>query len=217
VRPRRGPGLAVLSLALAACVAIPGNPEDPQTPACLEGVTFGDPADSPYVLPYPVGKTYEVFQTYCGPVSHGRDGQRSIDFLMPVGAVVVAARDGIVRRVVDQYRDYGRQFNSIHIEHPDGSSAFYGHLEKDSVIVTVGDAVSAGQPIAQSGSSGTALPHLHFGVARTWPPRHPDDLPVNFNNADGPLDARGGLMRATSYRALPPGHRADEGGAPEEH
>lgn len=195
--------LAVVGLVQAGCAAAPGNPANPQTPSCLEHATFGDPADSPYRLPYPAGKTYEVFQTYCGPVSHGRDGQMSIDFLMPVGAVVAAARDGVVRRVIDGYPDGGRRFNGIYIEHPDGSSSFYGHLEKGSIAVKVGETVSAGQAVARSGSSGTSLPHLHFGVARTWPVRHPDDLPVNFNNADGPLDERGGLVRAASYRALP--------------
>jgi len=194
--------LAASGLVQAGCGVIPGRPGDPQTPSCLEGVTFGDPADSPYVLPYPAGESHEVFQTYCGPVSHGRDGQRSIDFLMPVGSAVVAARRGVVRVVIDRYPDGGRQFNLIYIEHPDGSSAFYGHLERDTALVEVGDDVQAGQRIASSGSSGTSLPHLHFGVARTWPVRHPDDQPVNFANADGPLDARGGLLRGASYLAL---------------
>jgi len=194
--------LAAFGLVQAGCT-MPGNPGDPQTPSCLVNARFGDPADSPYVLPYPAGESYEVFQTYCGPVSHGRDGQMAIDFLLPTGSVVVAARAGVVRRVVDGHRDGGRQFNSIHVEHADGSSAFYGHLQQDSAIVAVGDTVSAGQPIARSGSSGTSLPHLHFGVASTWPVRHPDDLPVNFRNANGPHDERGGLMRATFYEALP--------------
>jgi len=66
-------------------LSIPGSPDAPQDPACLEDAVFGDPEDSPYVLPYPVEAEYEVFQTYCGPVSHGRDGQMSIDFLMPLG------------------------------------------------------------------------------------------------------------------------------------
>jgi murein DD-endopeptidase MepM/ murein hydrolase activator NlpD len=194
--------LTALGLIHAGCL-MPGNPGDPQVASCLVGVKFGEPADSPYVLPYPVGESYEVFQTYCGPVSHGRDGQMAIDFLMPVGSAIVASRDGIVRAADDQYPDGGRRFNSIYIEHSDGSSAFYGHLKQGSVAVQVGDAVRSGQFIARSGSSGTSLPHLHFGVARSWPVKHPDDLPVNFNNADGPLDERGGLVRAASYLARP--------------
>jgi len=193
--------VVVLGLTHDACIRIPGNPNGPQTRSCVARATFGDPAESPYRLPYPDGTSYEVFQTYCGPVSHGRDGQMAIDFLMPPGSVVVAARSGVVRRAIDRHADGGRQFNAVYIEHEDGTSAFYGHLQKGSVTVDVGDEVRAGQPIGRSGSSGTSLPHLHFGVARTWPVLRPDDLPVNFNNAEGPLDERRGLIRSAWYRA----------------
>lgn len=191
------------SLLLSGCFSLPGHPDDPQDPDCLERAAFGEPAESPYVLPYPVGSAYEVFQTYCGPVSHGKDGQMSIDFLMPLGAKVVAARGGVVRRVTDRHKDFGRAFNVIYIEHEDGTSALYAHLQQDSARVEVGESVVAGQWIASSGASGTRLEHLHFGVAGSWPVRSPDDVPVNFRNSQGPLDARGGLERGVMYTAAP--------------
>jgi murein DD-endopeptidase MepM/ murein hydrolase activator NlpD len=197
------PLLAVVSLVAAGCSSPPGDPDDPQDPTCLERAVFGDPEKSPYVLPYRVGSAFFVFQTYCGPVSHGRDGQMSIDFVMPVGSEVLAARAGTVREVIDHHEDFGRRFNLIYVEHEDGTSAFYGHLKQDSAAVEVGDHVAAGQLIALSGASGTSLEHLHFGVASRWPPRRPDDLPVNFRNAKGPLDERGGLQRGVRYLALP--------------
>jgi hypothetical protein len=132
--------LVVGFFSLAGC-SLPGKPDDPQDPKCVERAVFVKPEESVYVLPYPVGSDYEVFQTYCGPVSHGKDGQMSIDFLMPMGSEV-------------------------------------------------------------SGASGTSLEHLHFGVASRWPVRRPDDLPVNFRNASGALDARGGLQRRVVCRAL---------------
>lgn len=190
------------ALLTAGCLSMPGNPDDPQNPRCLEGAVFGEPSESPYVLPYPAGKTYVVFQTYCGPVSHGKDGQRSIDFLMPMGAQVVAARAGVVRRAAGHHEDFGREFNLIYIEHDDGTSALYAHLQQDSLVVEIGDQVVAGQPIARSGASGTSLEHLHFGVSSSWPVQRPDDVPVNFSNARGALDARGGLQRLP-YLALP--------------
>lgn len=189
-------------LLLAGCFSLPGRPDDPQDPGCLENAVFGSPAESPYVLPYPVGSAYEVFQTYCGPVSHGKDGQMAIDFLMPKGSEVVAARGGTVRFVTDRFEDFGRRFNAIYIEHEDGTAAFYGHLEQGSARVRVGDRVVAGQVIALSGSSGTSLEHLHFGVASHWPPRRPDDVPVSFRNSRGALDDRGGLQRGVTYRAV---------------
>ena len=189
------------ALLLAGCFSLPGRPDDPQVPGCLENAELGDPAESPYVLPYPVGSAYEVFQTYCGPVSHGKDGQMAIDFLMPIGSEVVAARAGTVRYVSDRNEDFGRRFNAIYVEHEDGTTAFYGHLEQGSSKVRVGDRVAAGQAIALSGSSGTSLEHLHFGVTSHWPPRRPDDVPVNFRNCQGALDERGGLQRGVTYRA----------------
>jgi murein DD-endopeptidase MepM/ murein hydrolase activator NlpD len=193
--------VALFGLA-GGCFRIPGDPDDPQVPECLENASFGAPEGSPYVLPYANGSAHTVFQTYCGPVSHGRDGQMSIDFLMPSGTRVSAARAGVVRQVVERYGEGGRSFNYVYIEHDDGTSAFYGHLLQDSVAVEVGDHVDTGQVFARSGSSGTSIEHLHFGVATSWPPRHPDNLPVNFRNAEGALDARGGLMRGVTYRAI---------------
>jgi len=203
--------LAVGVVFCAGCFSIPGPEDGPQDSTCLENAVFGKPEDSPYVLPYPAGAVYTVFQTYCGPVSHGKDGQMSIDFLMPRGSEVAAARAGIVRRVVDRHEDYGRGFNVIYIEHEDGTSAFYAHLEQHGARVEVLDRVAAGQVIATSGASGTSLEHLHFGVASSWPPRKPDDVPVNFRNSAGKLDERGGLQRGVRYRALPIGTESAAG------
>lgn len=52
-----------------------------------------------------------------------------------------------------------------------------------------------------SGYSGE--PHLHFGVYEDYPPVDGYDLPVNFRNADGSIDERGGLIRGEVYTALP--------------
>lgn len=132
------------------------DPDGPQTPSCLEHAVFGEASESPFALPFPIDKEYEVFQTYCGPVSHGKDDQMAIDFLTPIGADVVAARSGTVRRVVDTHPNYSRRFNSIYIEHEDNTSALYGHLREGSSLVEVGDVVVTGQVIASSGSSGTS-------------------------------------------------------------
>ena len=55
--------------------------------------------------------------------------------------------------------------NFIKIEHADGSTAEYKHLKINSILVAPGEAVKAGQPIAQVGSSGlSSHPHLHLAV-----------------------------------------------------
>jgi murein DD-endopeptidase MepM/ murein hydrolase activator NlpD len=129
---------------------------------------------------------------------------------MPIGDDVVAAREGVVRRVRDDLLDSGAmedagQHNNILVQHDDGTVAFYGHLKQNSVVVQVDQRVTQGQRIAASGNSGNTLgePHLHFGVYQSWPATEGFDVGVNFRNADGPLDERRGLVAGATYEALP--------------
>ena len=176
---------------------------------CIERAVFGDPAESPYVLPYPVGASYRLAQSYCYPYG-GHRHQLAYDFDMPIGSDVVAARAGLVRRVRQDLPDSGDsqeagQHNNILIEHDDGTVAFYGHLKQHGIVVQVGQRVAQGQRIAASGNSGNTLgePHLHFGVYQSWPATEGFDVAVNFRNAAGPLDERGGLVAGAVYEARP--------------
>lgn len=95
----------------------------------------------------------------------------SLDFKMKKGSPVCAAREGIVVAVKadsdkgglkDEFLSEG---NHIIIQHSDGSRAMYWHLQKDGVLVNIGDSVTRGQHIGYSGNTGyTAFPHLHFQV-----------------------------------------------------
>lgn len=206
-------GAASLGLALGAGLGCGGSPTAASraTPspmeACLARAVFGDPAESPYVLPYPVGETFSVYQTYCGSNNHGRDNQLAYDIEMPLESPILAARAGVVVRVSDSHEDVNQMdpvFNSVHVQHDDGTVAFYAHLRQHSVTVQVGERVEAGQQIARCGYLGNPVAILlHFGVYRTWPTREGNDLAVNFRNAQGALDERRGLQRGTSYLALP--------------
>ncbi|MBP3301465.1 MAG: peptidoglycan DD-metalloendopeptidase family protein [Clostridia bacterium] len=62
----------------------------------------------------------------------------------------------------EHWTTYG---NYIRIDQDDGTSAYYGHLLKGSLKVSVGSRVVAGQAIATMGSSGYSTgKHLHFEV-----------------------------------------------------
>ena len=57
--------------------------------------------------------------------------------------------------------------NWIRIKHDDGSISVYGHMQASSLLVGVGERVTAGQQIASIGSEGQSTgPHLHFEI---WP------------------------------------------------
>ncbi len=190
-------GVTLIVAALAApagCGESPTAPEQNvgQSPMqqCLARAVFGDPADSEYILPYPVGASYPLLQTYCGPQNHGNDNQLAYDFTIPFGDPVIASRAGTVVRVMDSYADddrLGSHNNHMFIQHDDGSTAMYAHLVQHSVTVSEGERVEQGRLIALSGTSGGFVAVLHFRVYRTWPNREGDDLPVVFRNADGPL------------------------------
>jgi murein DD-endopeptidase MepM/ murein hydrolase activator NlpD len=171
---------------------------------------FGDPAESLYVLPFPVGKSYRVTQSYCSGPQGGHVNQIAYDFGMPIGEDVTAARAGTVVELRDDAPDidswdYYNQHNYIFIQHEDGTVAFYAHLKQHSVTVKRREYVEVGQRIAASGNSGLVggRPHLHFGVYAYYPTDEGFDVPVNFRNAGGDLDARGSLSPWKVYTALP--------------
>jgi len=123
-----------------------------------------------YLLPFEKGKKVFLIQAYESKMSH--KGERALDFKVKKGTKICAARDGVViaaRRDSDKgglKPENLSDGNHVSIQHKDGSVAHYWHLKKDGVEVNVGDTVSAGQLIGESGNTGySAFPHLHFEVA----------------------------------------------------
>ena len=162
-------------------VYLPGDPE--QVPD--EGLT--------YRLPYSVGTSFVVTQTYPDSATHlTRDSMYAVDFAMPVGTNVVAARDGVVFDVAStNFRGgpdadrYASLANLVRILHDDGTYAVYAHLNWNTIRVGPGDRVLAGQYIADSGNTGfTSGPHLHFAVQRNLGMRV-ESLPVAFRGRGG--------------------------------
>jgi murein DD-endopeptidase MepM/ murein hydrolase activator NlpD len=83
------------------------------------------------------------------------------DIAMPVGQDVLAAQAGQVESV-GEVAGYGL---TVVVRHPGGLATRYAHLSE--AAVKVGQAVTQGQVIAKSGSSGKSTgPHLHFEVLK---------------------------------------------------
>ena len=86
---------------------------------------------------------------------------RGVDFAGPAGAQVVAVASGVVTYTKERF-GYGK---TVEINHGNGYVTRYAHNQK--VLVSVGETVKKGQPIALIGSTGRSTgPHLHFEVLK---------------------------------------------------
>ncbi len=141
---------------------------------------LGDPSSKHrpselYRIPFARSTTYRISQAYPGHYSHkDPSSQYAIDFALPIGTKVYAARSGVVIDIATNFftsgtdlKKDGRRANLVRVLHDDGTMAMYAHLQWDSIRVRPGDSVQRGEYIAKSGNTGfTTGPHLHFDVQR---------------------------------------------------
>lgn len=149
-----------------------------------------------YRLPYATGATFRVLQGFGSRFSHKGKNAYAVDFKMPVGTPVHAARAGVVVDIEQRHNKgcwedgCGRYANYIVILHDDGTTGEYYHLSQNGSRVRLGERVSAGQWIGLSGNTGhTTTPHLHFAVYRPEPWGKFESLPFRFRSPDGIIDA----------------------------
>jgi len=128
-----------------------------------------------YRLPYPDGAAFMISQAPGGFISTHttRATRNAVDFAMPRGTPVLAAREGIVIAAEWRHDSGGQRTdliakgNIVRVRHADGTIGNYAHFMHAGVAVEVGEAVPAGKILGYSGSTGySSGPHLHFGVTR---------------------------------------------------
>ena len=158
-----------------------------------------------YRLPYAPGRSYRVIQGYGSRFSHTGLEEFAVDFRMPEGTPVHAARDGIVARTEESHSrgcwedGCGDYANYVVILHDDLTTGEYYHLQQDGALVEPGERVLAGQRIGLSGNTGhTTVPHLHFAVYRAVEWGRTQSVPVRFATAEGII---GRPQRGARYRA----------------
>lgn len=96
---------------------------------------------------------------------------KGIRFGGNVGDPVFAAANGQVVYAADGLKEYG---NLVLVKHVDGYITAYAHNSK--IIVKSGDNVTAGQKIAEMGSSGTTKTMLEFQIRLDGKPINPANI-----------------------------------------
>ena len=161
-----------------------------------------------YQLPYAPGRSFRVTQSANGSFSHKGSNRYAIDWNLPEGTRVYAARGGMVVKVKQDSDKGGSNMkydsynNYVLVRHDDGTLGHYCHLKKNGVQVKPGQRIRAGEWIAVSGNTGfSSGPHLHFCVFKTRNGKERESIPIRFNAEEG-----SGLTLATGrkYKALTP-------------
>ncbi|MDP2604506.1 MAG: peptidoglycan DD-metalloendopeptidase family protein [Deltaproteobacteria bacterium] len=144
----------------------------------LDKIAPGGPARSlpPVVLQdeiqVPVqGVVSSLFGSRADPFSGATKFHHGADIAAPSGTAIKAAAAG---KVVfsGQLAGYG---NLLEVDHGNGWVTRYGHNAAN--LVSLGDEIVAGQPIALVGSTGRSTgAHLHFEVRRAGKPVNPEML-----------------------------------------
>ena len=162
--------------------------------ASAPGAPMAQPITDIVLLPpFAADESFPVSQGFQGQRTHTTpDSEFAIDIAMPVGTAVLAAREGTVMDVEEDFNRGGGdrdkfvdKANHVRILHDDGTMALYAHLDLASVGVRPGARVRAGQQIARSGNTGFSTgPHLHFAVQQNVGMKLVS-VPFTFRNADG--------------------------------
>jgi len=151
--------------------------------ACLD---LQDDPGGAYRYPWKGGVSYGVAQGNNSPAGSSHTGSQAwaFDFSLPAGTEIRAARAGTVEWLQEsQTANYNPNQpdgpgntpfpngslqnwgNAVRLRHSGGFTTWYFHIQKNGVLVKVGDVVAQGQAIAISGNTGRSSgPHLHFQV-----------------------------------------------------
>jgi len=121
-----------------------------------------------YKLPWSGGDDSWVIQGNNSSLNHNdanSNQQFAWDFRRRCGTPVLAARDGTVSKVDDTHDGIGDTNNVVQVDHGDGTTGIYFHIQKGSAQVKNAAKVRQGDQLARAGCVGNSLTgHIHFMV-----------------------------------------------------
>lgn len=132
--------------------------------------------------------------------SRGAYPHAGIDIAAAVGSSVNAALAGVVERAGWNVVP-GRTGIGMLLAHQNGQKTYYGHLSR--TLAKVGDQVSAGQRIANSGNTGKSTgPHLHFELWNGGQPINPESYLAGAALPAGQAGGGGGFNPLEAFTGL---------------
>ena len=141
-----------------AAASVPALPTEPSGPTLINPLP-GSRVTQPW------GRSHNPFT---GTVSH----HNGIDLAAPAGTTIRAAGSATVAVATEHYTDSGAWGHVVVLDHGNGLTTLYAHLGE--LLVTAGETVEQGQPIARVGSTGRSTgPHLHLEIRRDNQPEDP--------------------------------------------
>lgn len=129
---------------------------------CKNGTPLDGNSVVPFKKPVDGARISSIYGYRIHPVLKTRKMHNGIDYAAPIGTLVKAPCDGVVKEA-----GYSRSNGKfVVLKHDGGYESLYAHLS-DNSAAKVGSFVHCGSVIGKVGSTGMSTgPHLHFGVKK---------------------------------------------------
>jgi len=183
----------------------------------MAGVSLSLPFQGSFPLTQRYGPVSPALFANSGePPGHGYTKfHQGLDYGLPCGTQLYAAGDGTVYH---NTQEYGYGVNVITIDHGQGVTSLYGHLNSktvaDGATVKRGDPIglSGGDPSNPAAAGSSSGCHLHFGVLLDG---YHDQDPTQYLTGQGPVGSAAGATVPTVLTPAQAVYYARAAGLPE--
>lgn len=165
-------GLFLLPMMIPGAAAGPSREAAPAAAASVAPAPPMVPPGPILVNPLPGSRVTQPWGRFRNPFSGKLTHHDGIDLAAPAGTEVRAAGAGTVAVATETYTESGVWGHVVVLDHGDGVATLYAHLGE--LLVSAGDTIEQGQPIARVGSTGRSTgPHVHLEIRRGDQPEDP--------------------------------------------